>query len=227
MLLSHRWVLNCRLDTQVCDSNWAWSLTQPLSTVIVHFLPRWGRVLERVVVGGGTQVQHSFNSSRLSDESLVQYSWCHFVPTVRIQPVEKLSLCSLFAVTTVLSVQSHCAPLHTLVGFICILPHVTGLHYSPVSRDDSVPHLYFQPSSALQRNIRSLTCIDYCFYFQLKSNRLMFFGEKNWIKCDLMLNSWVIWWLARKHVDACCALNRLNASASGGEWCFVIVDNKI
>lgn len=95
----------------------------------------------------------------------------------------------------------------------------TGLHYSPVSRDDSVPHLHFWRSSALQRNIRSLTCIDYCFYFHLKSNRLMFFGEKYGIKCDLMLNSWANWWLARKPINACHALNRLNASANSSEWC--------
>lgn len=112
------------------------------------------------------------------------------------QPVEELSLCSLFAVQQCWvfnPTAHHCT--HTGGVHLYTATH-TGLHDSPVSRDHSVSHLHFQRSSALRGNIRSLTCIAYCLYFHLKSNRLMFFGEKKGIKCDLTLNSWVIWWLA-------------------------------
>lgn len=162
--------LNCRLDTRVdllkcVTATGPWSLTNPtVQWRYTSFYSEDGCL--NTWWWAGDPGATFFQLSQLSDKSLLHYSLCHFVPTFRFQPMQFIWC------WTVLSVQSHRPPLHTLVEPICELLPVgdmtrSALHYSPVSRDDTLSHLHFQHSLALQRDIRLLTCLDYCFVFFL------------------------------------------------------------
>lgn len=93
--------LNCRLDTRVdllkcvTATGSGASQTPLFNDGSLPFTLRMGVWIRGG--GPGTRVRHSFNSVNwVTNPSFTVH--CHFVPTFRFQPVEKLSLCSLFDV---------------------------------------------------------------------------------------------------------------------------------
>lgn len=221
--------LNCRLDTrvwpaQVCDSNWAWSLTNPTVQWRFTSFYSWGWVFEYAVVGRGPgcDILSTQSTEWQIPPSLFTVSFCS---DVQISACRKTEPMQFIWCWTVLSVQSHRPPLHTLVEPTCELLPVgdmtrTALHCSPVSRDDTLSHLHFQRSLALQRDIRLLTCLDYCFFFSFEKQQVdVLWGEKwNKMWSDAQLLSQL---MTHSLTRRCPAL--LNVLDNSRQCCFNVI----